>query len=116
MNILVVEDDPYIGDLYRTMLPSDGHQVMVVMSGEEVFPLPRNRFDLVFLDYHLPNENGLVILSKLKEQGWQQPFCMVTIEMDHDIASEAFAKGAAGYIVKPFDHDELRRKIDELCP
>jgi DNA-binding response OmpR family regulator len=115
--LLFVEDDKDLNLYYQTALRGEGFEVIGAFSGEEaVNLLQAESFDLVLLDIYLPDGNGVDILKKIRMelQLSQLPVCMITGYLDIEPVVDAFRHGANGYIVKPYDLDELLFKIREL--
>jgi len=72
--ILVVEDDPFLSDIYNTKLKQAGFDVDLAMTGEEcVDKLTANEYDLMVLDIVLPQLDGWEILGRVKEMRRQDP-------------------------------------------
>jgi len=70
MQILVVEDEPKVGQALREGLASEGYEVTLAPSGEEGFFHASTRaFDLIILDVMLPGRDGIEVLQTLRKQG-----------------------------------------------
>lgn len=71
--ILVVEDDPFLSDIYNTKLKQSGFEVDLALTGEECLQkIAANRYDLMILDIVLPQVDGWEILSRIKEMREQK--------------------------------------------
>lgn len=71
--VLVVEDDPFLSDIYNTKLKQVGFDVELAMTGEECLQkLEANKYDLMVLDIVLPKIDGWEILARIKEARRQQ--------------------------------------------
>ncbi|MCU0653335.1 MAG: response regulator [Candidatus Pacebacteria bacterium] len=71
--ILVVEDDPFLSDIYNTKLKQTGFDVDLAMTGEECLQkLATNKYDLMVLDIVLPQVDGWEILSRVREMRQQK--------------------------------------------
>jgi CheY-like chemotaxis protein len=94
---------------------------------EAMARLTEERFDVVLLDILMENAgsdigpdgqkmNGLDVCRWIRAASPQPnvPVCIITADLDHNAAIEAFQIGASGYIVKPFDLQELQAKLNEL--
>jgi len=116
-NILLVEDDADANRFYRLSLEAEGFRVDSADSGPAALEaLQQNAYDLVLLDIMMEGLDGIETCRKLREElGLTAlPVCMITASMDVEKVVSAFDAGANGYIVKPFDIDELLNKINEL--
>lgn len=114
MRILVVEDDLETNRFFVSALSSEGHEVVAVTSGADALALPDHDFDVALVDIMMKDMDGIETCKQLKERKPTMPICMVTASMDTEHVLRSFRLGANGYIVKPFDLDELFVKLDEL--
>ncbi len=106
--VLVVEDQALTASMIRLNLEHEGFEVEVV--GDGVSALDRLRasaWDLVVLDYMLPQVDGFTVLKQARAEGLGTPVLMVTARGETDRKVNAFALGADDYLTKPFDIDEL---------
>lgn len=112
MRVLLVEDDPMIGESIRTGLRQDGFRVDWVKDGVAAeTALLNEAYDAMLLDLGLPRKQGLEVLKAIRRKGNKTPVLIVTAR---DAVSERVAgldSGADDYIVKPFDLDELAARI-----
>jgi DNA-binding response OmpR family regulator len=103
-NILCIEDEHFIGELYTRALTKAGYHVKVVIDGEEgLKEALTNQYDIILLDIMVPNLTGIEILKKLRDPA-QAPlkakvFITTNLEQSEE-AREAIEKQADGYIVK----------------
>jgi two-component system, OmpR family, response regulator QseB len=115
MRLLLVEDDPMIGDAIRAGLKREGFSVDWVTSaaaGREA--LGTTAYELALLDLGLPGGDGLSLLRALRGGGADTPVLIVTAR---DAVADRVAgldAGADDYLVKPFDLDELAARIRAL--
>ena len=112
--ILVVDDDPISVDLLSYML-EDEHLSVSASSGEEAMAIldEDNAFDLVFLDFHMPQMSGLDALKLIKSDARLSaiPVIMVTAsDVDSSIVA-ALDMGADDYVLKPFSFPVLRARM-----
>jgi two-component system phosphate regulon response regulator PhoB len=104
-NILLVEDDVMIRDLYRSALISSGYVVSPCGSAEELYIKLRTfRPDCVFLDIMLPGTSGLEILKELRTNPLhgctKAKIVMLTNLAQRSVADNAISNGADGYVIK----------------
>jgi CheY-like chemotaxis protein len=95
--IVVVDDQPILGTIYRTKFATEGFQVDVASDGQEALDLiQRTNPDLVLLDLMLPKIDGLEVLKKLRAQSTFQtlPIIVFSANARPGISEEAFAAGA----------------------
>lgn len=102
LTILIIEDDPPFAEVLSQMLELDfGADVVVTRDCASARQALSSRdFGLVTVDYLIPGGNGLELLAEIRALEDPPPVIMVTGHGDERIASEAFQKGAAGYVVK----------------
>ena len=115
--ILVVEDEPVIRELVRSLLTEDDVQVECAANGAEGLKLARTQpFDLILLDVVLPQLDGITICRLLKaDPGTAKvPLHMVTGKAKKADVDAAMRAGANGYIHKPFRGAELMDLVNQL--
>jgi len=113
--ILVVEDDEKVAAALERGLAAEGYEVAVGSTGEEGFFLAlRQQPDLVVLDLMLPGQDGLEILSALRERGMETPVLVLTARGEVEDRVAGLDRGADDYLVKPFAFPELLARIRAL--
>lgn len=106
--ILVVDDDVYIGDMLEEVLHKEGYDVTRAYSGSEaLLLLSSDRPDLVLLDLMLPGLNGEEVLAAI--QGI--PVIVISARAETEDKVSLLLGGAADYVTKPFDIQELLARI-----
>jgi DNA-binding NtrC family response regulator len=112
--ILIVDDEPASRYGLRRALESK-YRIAEADSAEAAREaLPREQPDLVLLDVVLPGQNGISLLQWMREQGCDVPVLMVSALDTAKTAVEALQVGAADYLVKGFELEELRRRVANL--
>jgi len=113
-DILVVDDKPDNLRLLSTMLSDRGYKVRKVISGELALKACQTRPpDLILLDINMPNMNGYIVCEKLKSSETTQDIPVIFISALDDVVDkvEAFSKGGADYITKPFEIQEVLARV-----
>ncbi len=106
--ILVVDDERAARFALRRTLEKE-HKVLEAESGEQALAaLERERPDLVVLDLNMAGMSGLDALAKIRERPDAPPVVILTAHGSERIAVDAMKRGAADYLTKPYDVDELR--------
>lgn len=106
--IAIIDDDVYIGNMLEEVLRGKGYNVLRAYSGTEaILLLSQNKPDLVLLDLMLPGLSGEEVLPKI--QGI--PVIVVSAKVDVQDKVDLLLGGAADYITKPFDTNELLARI-----
>jgi DNA-binding response OmpR family regulator len=107
-NILIIDDDIYIGNMLEETLTREGYAVSRAYSGTEaLLVLSKIKPDLILLDLMLPGLSGEEVLPQIKEI----PVIVVSAKVDMDNKVELLLGGAADYVTKPFDIKELLARI-----
>lgn len=115
MKILLVEDDPQLGDSLKAALEFEGYAVDWVLRGDEVVAtLGYSHFDCVVMDVGLPGIDGFQALSRLRRKKYDLPVLMLTARDTLTDRVEGLDRGADDYLTKPFEIDELFARIRSL--
>jgi len=111
--ILVVEDDRNHGAMCARLLERKGYQARATTSGREALSLlaQDGEIDLVLADLKMPEMDGLQLLTAIKGKYPHIEFIVMTGYGTVKTAVEAMQRGAAHYIQKPLDHEELNLLI-----
>jgi two-component system response regulator QseB len=115
MRLLLVEDDPMIGEGVRQGLRQDEFAVDWVRDGQAAEVAAANGvYDLIVLDLGLPRKDGLAVLGALRRKGNSVPVLILTARDAVADRIRGLDGGADDYVVKPFDLDELSARIRAL--
>jgi two-component system response regulator PilR (NtrC family) len=113
--ILVVDDERSLREFLTILLEQEGYQVATadtVASGTE--KVGGGGFDLVMCDLKLPDGSGLEVLAEARKHGVASPFIIITAHTTPQHALEALRAGAAEYLSKPFNVDDLKLILTKL--
>jgi DNA-binding NtrC family response regulator len=106
--ILIVDDEAAIRESLQTLLELEGYVVETAASGEEgLARLADQPFDLVLLDFALPDRNGLEILGDIRDRDPSLAVIMITAYGTVENAVKAMQGGAANFVQKPWDNEKL---------
>ncbi|MDR5654282.1 MULTISPECIES: response regulator transcription factor [Paracoccaceae] len=112
MRLLAVEDEPDLAEAIGAYLRTAGHAVDLALRLEDAEAAAAGTdYDLILLDLHLPDGDGLKLLRRLRAEGRRTPVLIVTAR---DRITERIAgleAGADDYLVKPYDLDEMHARI-----
>ncbi|MBI2424920.1 MAG: sigma-54-dependent Fis family transcriptional regulator [Candidatus Hydrogenedentes bacterium] len=111
-NILAIDDEISIRESYRMILGGDYHLLLAENGHNGLDALAANRVDLVLLDLSMPGMNGMEFLEAMSGQGLSVPVIVITGSNTVDVAVQAMKQGANEFVMKPFDVNELVRKIE----
>ena len=111
--ILVVDDDAAILDVLGQYMKIIGLDAVCAPSGEEALAIfKKDRFDIVISDIKMANMDGLTLLGEVKRIDPDVLFIIITGYPSIESVLEAMKKGATDYLVKPFQFDEIKIKIE----
>lgn len=115
MNILVVEDEPKIGEYLKKGLMESGYVVTLATDGMDgQFYALNHEFDLIILDIMLPGMNGWQLLEKIRQVNNQVPVMFLTAKDGVGDRVKGLESGADDYLAKPFSFAELLARIKNL--
>ena len=113
INMLIVEDDPFSRLLVKSLLSKmaninfweaeNGLDAIEIMNKESI--------DICLLDLHMPKMDGYEVLAQLKKGSRYSHISVVIMTTETDIKQKLYNKGADGFILKPFDLDDLRLSV-----
>jgi DNA-binding NtrC family response regulator len=107
-SVLIIDDEAAIRESLETLLEFEGYAVEVAGTGEEgLAQLAEHPFDLVLLDFALPDRNGLEILADIRARDPRLAVIMITAYGTVDNAVRAMQSGATNFIQKPWDNEKL---------
>ncbi len=115
--IMVVDDDPEIVGVVRTILEQTDFNVISVYSSLEIFAsLEEQKPDLILLDIIMPQMDGLEALTRLREnpETASIPVILLTAKVQHDDVLGGYKMGADYYLTKPFTNSQLLTGIKLL--
>jgi two-component system OmpR family response regulator len=115
MRILVVEDEPKMGELIRRVLVSERHVADIAPDGVGALALAAGEpYDVIVLDRMLPDMDGVEVLTLLRARGVATPVLMLTAldAIEHRVAG--LDAGADDYLAKPFAFAELLARLRAL--
>lgn len=112
LRILVLDDEPIVGNRLRPALAKSGYDVTAVTSGAEALRLiDETQFDIVVTDIRMEGIDGLDVLRHVRARSPRTLVIMITGFATVEVAREALTMGAFDFIAKPFKLDDLRRTI-----
>jgi response regulator of citrate/malate metabolism len=117
-DVLVVDDDFMVAEIHRRFVEQvDGfHAVGVARTGAVALSAARElRPQLILLDVYLPDMTGLEVLQRLRADGDGVGVIMITAARELDTVSGALDGGAADYLIKPFEFDQLKAKLEAFA-
>ena len=108
--ILTVDDTASMRQMISFTLSSVGHEIIQASDGKEALQLLQGKkVDLVIADVNMPNMDGIALVKSLREQADYKftPILMLTTESQESKRQQGKVAGATGWIVKPFNPEQL---------
>lgn len=116
-NALVVDDSKIVRSITRKILEGFHYTIEEAEDGQKALEAcERQMPDLIMLDWHMPVMNGLEFLKEIRstEAGKAPMIIFCTTESEFSKIQEAVMEGANEYVMKPFDDDIIRGKLQQL--
>lgn len=115
VNILVVEDDSKLRQLFCTVLSKHGYRALSAEDGEAALALlDKEVIDLIISDIMMPRLDGYELTKTLREANMNLPILMVTAKESYDDKERGFLVGTDDYMVKPIDVNEMLLRVNAL--
>ena len=117
--LLLVEDEEELVRIVQTYFRDEGYEVRIALNGEEALKVVQVFIpDVIVSDVRMGRMDGFEFYEALRRlpQFKKTPFVFLTIMDDRASVERATQLGAAAYMTKPFDVEELHEKIKELMP
>ncbi|MFW7377859.1 MAG: response regulator [Oligoflexus sp.] len=115
--IMIVDDSKTIRQQVSFTLTKGGYEVIEAEDGQDGIEKLKANADvaMVISDVNMPNMNGLEMVEKLKASGSTVPVIMLTTEGAADLIQRAKEAGAKGWLVKPFQPDQLVAAVSKIA-
>lgn len=114
-NILVVEDDPDMRELFCTMLTASGYNAIPAVDGVNALEImDRDYIDLVIADLMMPRMDGYDLTRSLREANYELPILIVTAKDQFEDMQRGFRAGSDDYMIKPINVKELVLRVEAL--
>jgi DNA-binding NtrC family response regulator len=116
LQLLVVDDEPAIRQVVTSLLRKAGYTVDQASDGETAMErLSRGDVDIALCDIKLPGLSGIELLRQARTVNVDTAFIMMTAFASVDTAIEAIKAGAADYMIKPLNNDELLHRLTKVA-
>jgi len=116
VRILVIEDDPTVGQFIKRGLEEQRWTVDLAENGNDGESLAMTGdYDLVILDMRLPGKSGMAVLHDLRARNFQRPVLVLTAQDAVDAKVQTLRAGADDYVTKPFAFEELLARVEALA-
>lgn len=117
MNILIADDDPMTRKILEKTIQKGGHKVVSASNSSDALSrLQNENFTVVLIDIYMPGMDGIGLISVIRnELNNNVPIGVITRDKSEEMVLKAFEAGADDFILKPFDMDDLQRRIIKLA-
>jgi two-component system response regulator GlrR len=113
LSILIVDDEPSVGDALRLVLESNGYEVVLATKGQEGIELARQRdFGFSVVDLFLTDTSGFQVIKDLLTLQPGIPILLISAHGSPQVFDEAKRLGAIGALAKPFSPAEILKVIN----
>ncbi len=115
LSVLIVDDDPNIGETLVDILEASGYEARFATSGAEALSLfKKKKFDAVLLDIRMPGMDGVETLRRIKEHHPTTTVVMITAFAEDKLVDKAKVEGALHVLSKPLDIDKITSFLEKL--
>jgi CheY-like chemotaxis protein len=115
LTVLLVDDEQDIIEVIQDRLEAYGFTVATASTGLQALKrLAVEKFDGVFLDVKMPEMGGIEALEEIRKNDKKIPVIIITSSSTREAAIEAIGKGANEFLLKPFEWEELKTKIQKV--
>lgn len=112
MKILILDDDASLAKAVKAMLDQYDHDIDCSEDAQEAVRLVEvGDYDFVLADYKMPGKDGIWFMKNVKLPK-KTKVLLSTAYANRQVINEMFALGASGYLIKPFDEEDLLRHLD----
>ncbi len=111
--ILIVDDEEDFRAILKVVLERAGYTVFQAPNGTEgLKQFSSIRPDLLIVDLSMPDMDGIEVTRRIRTQGSGVPILMLTVRSQILTVSEGLAAGVTDYVLKPFDKDDLLKRVE----
>ncbi len=115
MKILVVDDEDIVLESCQAVFELDGFEAHFAPNADKALEAMKNiGFDLLLIDVKMPKKDGMYLMRKIKEQWPDMPVVVMSGYCTTETIQEAMSMGAATFIAKPFEPDELVETVRKV--
>ena len=113
LRILIIDDEPSVGDALKLVLESQGYEVVLVTNGNDGIDQVRHRrFGFTIVDLYLTDLSGFQVITEILHLQPNIPILLITAHGSPQVFAEAKRLGAVGALAKPFHPSEIFKLID----
>lgn len=119
MKVLLVDDSRTMRNIQKKVLSGMWPDGQFLEAGDGLEALTQiaaaggDRFDMILVDWSMPNMDGLTLVNKIREKDRKTPLIMVTTEAEKTRVVDAIKAGVNNYVIKPFTPEALNDKVKQ---
>lgn len=114
--VFVVDDEKIVRDSLAALLQVVGYETRLFAKADDFLEkYDPDAIGCILVDIRMPGMDGLSMLRRLAELNSHAPVLVMTGHADSQLAQEALTNGAADFIEKPFDHEDLIDRLERAC-
>ena len=112
--VLIIEDEPFICNDLKRLVIKQGHDVVATCynSDRALDALAKMNYDIVLLDIHIAGSRNGIQLAEIINEKYHKPFIYITSFADRDTIEKVKRTMPAGYVVKPFNAEDIYSSIE----
>lgn len=115
MKALIIDDDPSIRTLVKTIMNKNGYDAEAVQTAKEGENLAlTDNYEVIILDLGLPDGEGVDLCKSIREEEVTTPVLVLSADQQTDMKVQCLRVGADDYLTKPFDRDELIARVEAI--
>ena len=116
MKVLILDDDVNLLQALQRVLEMHAYEVATSNQAREAVKLVENNtYDFILVDYKMPENDGIWFMENVTIPR-KTRVILITAYVNRDVINRMFALGASGYLIKPFDEEELLRNLNFFTP
>jgi DNA-binding response OmpR family regulator len=110
--IMIIDDEPAVGEMMSTLLEAEGYEAVVAYDGQDgLEQMNKGSVDLLLLDYMLPGMDGIEVLCEVRHRWPDLPVIIVTAFGSPELRARASKFNVVDVVSKPFDTEKLLEQI-----
>ena len=116
MRVVIIDDDDSLANALRLLLELNDYEVTVFTDAKDaVTSVEAGDYDFVLVDYKMPVHDGVWFMENTKIPPATRVI-LITAYVNRDVIKKMFSLGVSGYLIKPFDEEELLRNLTFFAP
>ncbi len=116
MRVAIIDDDVPLANALKLLLELNDYKVTTFNNSEDAIPsVEAGEYDFALIDYKMPERDGIWFMEHVKVPKTTRVI-LITAYVNRDVIKRMFALGVSGYLIKPFDEDELLRNLTFFSP